>query len=120
MFRVGGEEKAFDIPLSRPMIRCIIRTIRLGRILYPEQASIWLFPAESETGHLEEHKEDRGVLSPIGDRVPGDVEGPGPHDPERLARRVVVGGLDLHGNRGQLSQPREGRQLPRQDARGPG
>jgi integrase len=48
----GGEEKAFDIPLSRPMIRCIIRTIRLGRILYPEQASIWLFPAESETGHL--------------------------------------------------------------------
>jgi integrase len=54
----GGEEKAFDIPLSRPMIRCIIRAIRLGRILYPEQAKIWLFPAESETGHLVEHKEN--------------------------------------------------------------
>jgi hypothetical protein len=29
----GGEEKAFDIPLSSSMIRCIIRAIRWGRIV---------------------------------------------------------------------------------------
>jgi hypothetical protein len=32
----GGEVKAFDIPLSRPMIRCIIRAIRLS------YAGIWV------------------------------------------------------------------------------
>src|ERR1700746_2560353 len=48
----GGEEKAFDIPLSRPMIRCIIRAIRWGRIMNSEQGKSWLFPAESEPRHL--------------------------------------------------------------------
>jgi integrase len=62
----GGEEKAFDIPLSRPMIRCIIRAIRWGRIIYPEQGKSWLFPADSESGHLVEHKEERNVLSKWG------------------------------------------------------
>jgi integrase len=84
----GGEEKAFDIPLSRPMIRCIIRTIRLGRILYPEQASIWLFPAESETGHLEEHKEDRGVLSKWGNDLRQSYR--------TLAQAAGVSELDVH------------------------
>src|SRR5438105_5865185 len=62
----GGEEKAFDIPLSRPMIRCIIRAIRSGRIMYPEQGKSRLFPADSEAGHLVEHKEERNVLSKWG------------------------------------------------------
>lgn len=62
----GGSKKAFDIPLSRPMIRCLLRVIRLGRILYPEQAAFWLFPADSDAGHLVEHKEDRAVLSKWG------------------------------------------------------
>src|SRR5262249_43066167 len=58
----GGEAKAFDIPLSRPMVLCIIRAIRWGRIMYSEQAKSWLFPADSEPGHLVEHKEERDVL----------------------------------------------------------
>jgi integrase len=62
----GGEERAFDIPLSREMVRCLIRTVRLGRAIYPEQARIWLFPADSEAGHLVEHKEDRKDLSKWG------------------------------------------------------
>lgn len=62
----GGEERAFDIPLSREMIRCLIRAIRIGRKMHPEQAEVWLFPAESETGHLVEHKEDRAELSKWG------------------------------------------------------
>jgi len=31
----GGAKKAFDIPLSRPMVRCLIRAIRLGRMMHP-------------------------------------------------------------------------------------
>ena len=46
----GGEDKAFDIPLSRPMIRCILRTMRLGRMSFPVAAAEWLFSADSETG----------------------------------------------------------------------
>ena len=62
----GGEERAFDIPLSREMVRCLIRAMRFGRAIYPEQARTWLFPADSEAGHLVEHKEDRKDLSKWG------------------------------------------------------
>ena len=62
----GGEERAFDIPLSRQMSRCLIRAVRFGRAIYPQQARKWLFPAESEAGHLVEHKEDRKELSKWG------------------------------------------------------
>ena len=43
----GGEKKAFDIPLSRPMMRSIVRLIRAARIIYPDQTEFWLFPADS-------------------------------------------------------------------------
>jgi integrase len=35
----GGEEKAFDIPLSRPMIRCIIRAISGGGSYIPSKGN---------------------------------------------------------------------------------
>jgi len=84
----GGEEKAFDIPLSRPMIRSIIRMIRLGRIVYPEQAKVWLFPADSETGHLVEHKEEREVLSKWGNDLRQSYR--------TLAQAAGVSELDIH------------------------
>lgn len=62
----GGEERAFDIPLSREMVRCCLRAIRLGRKIYPNQAQTWLFPADSEAGHIVEHKESRKDLSKWG------------------------------------------------------
>jgi len=62
----GGEERAFDIPLSRPMIRCLIRVLRSGQSLYPNQATEWIFPADSKSGHLAEHKENRDELSKWG------------------------------------------------------
>jgi len=65
----GGEAKAFDIPLSRPMIRCLVRGIRIGRTIYPDQASEWLFPADSKSGHIAEHKEKRGDLSKWGNEL---------------------------------------------------
>jgi hypothetical protein len=55
--------KAFDIPLSRAMLESILRLRRLAPIIYPEAARTWLFPSDAPSGHLEEHKEDRGVLS---------------------------------------------------------
>lgn len=62
----GGGKKAFDIPLSRQMILCLIRAIRFGRQMYPLQRPAWVFPADSESGHLAETKEDREMLSKWG------------------------------------------------------
>jgi integrase len=62
----GGKKRAFDIPLSRQMILCIIRVIRFGREMYPLQSSQWVFPADSALGHLAETKEDREILSKWG------------------------------------------------------
>jgi site-specific recombinase XerD len=84
----GGEEKAFDVPLSRPMIRCIVRTIRLGRIIHPELAKLWLFPADSQTGHLVEHKEERGALSKWGNELRQSYR--------TLGQAAGVSELDIH------------------------
>lgn len=62
----GGEGKAFDIPLSRQMIRSIVRLIRMGRLLYPETSDDWLFPSDAASGRIMEHKEDRQRLSRYG------------------------------------------------------
>ncbi|MBB4380499.1 integrase family protein [Bradyrhizobium sp. SBR1B] len=62
----GGKRKAFDIPLSRQMVLCLVRTTRFGRHMYPVQAQKWVFPADSASGHLAETKEDRAVLSKWG------------------------------------------------------
>lgn len=62
----GGKKKAFDIPLSRQMVFCLIRAIRFGRQRYPLQAQEWVFPADSTSGHLAETKEDREMLSKWG------------------------------------------------------
>jgi integrase len=62
----GGADKAFDIPLSRPMILCLIRAIRASRMLLPEQASEWIFAGEGQEGHMANHKEPRRMLSKWG------------------------------------------------------
>jgi integrase len=62
----GGAKRAFDIPLSREMILCLVRAIRFGWQLYPSQAADWIFPADSASGHLVEQKEDRATLSKWG------------------------------------------------------
>lgn len=84
----GGEEKAFNIPLSRPMIRCIISAIRWGRIMYPEQGHSWLFPANSKQEYLVEHKEDRSVLSKWGNALRQSYR--------TLAQAAGVSELDIH------------------------
>jgi site-specific recombinase XerD len=62
----GGAKRAFDIPLSREMVLCLVRAMRFGRQMYPSQAAEWIFPADSASGHLVEQKEDRGTLSKWG------------------------------------------------------
>lgn len=84
----GGVKKAFDIPLSRPMVRCILRAMRTGRILYPDQAEFWLFPADSDSGHLIEHKEERDVLSKWGNDLRQSYR--------TLAQAAGVSELDIH------------------------
>ena len=40
--------------------------MRSGRQMYPSQAAEWIFPADSDAGHLVEQKEDRATLSKWG------------------------------------------------------
>jgi integrase len=55
----GGAERAFDLPLSDPMLACLKRAKAAGNTFFPEQSQIWVFPAE--TGHVAEVKEDGKV-----------------------------------------------------------
>lgn len=58
----GGERKAFDMPLSRAMLRSLWRARRVGRMLHPAQSQEWIFPGASAAGHMVEHWERRDVL----------------------------------------------------------
>lgn len=73
---------------QRPMIRRILRTMRSARVLYPGQAEFWLFPADSDSGHLVEHKEDRDVLSKWGNDLRQSYR--------TLAQAAGVSELDVH------------------------
>lgn len=44
------------------MIRCLIRAMRAGRMMHPEQAETWIFAADGREGLLIEHKERRTRL----------------------------------------------------------
>lgn len=84
----GGADKAFDIPLSRAMIRCLVRAMRIGRMLFPVQADYWLFPADSASGHLIDHKEDRNILPKWGNDLRQTYR--------TLAQVAEVSELDIH------------------------
>ena len=55
----GGIERAFDLPLSAPMLDCLRRAKEAGNTFFPEQSRIWVFPAD--TGHVAEVKEEGKV-----------------------------------------------------------
>ena len=42
----GGKKKAFCIPLSRAMIRCLLRSIAIGREKHPYHCENWIFPVD--------------------------------------------------------------------------
>lgn len=52
----GGEERAFDLPLSTAMVQCLERVKEAGRTFFPEQARTWIFAASG--GHVAEVKEE--------------------------------------------------------------
>ena len=70
------------------MIRCILRAMRLGRMFFPTESAIWLFPADSESGHLEQHKEDRSDLSKWGNDLRQTYR--------NLAQVAGIGESDIH------------------------
>jgi len=84
----GGTDKAFDIPMSRMIIRCLLRIMRLGRMLFPVQSEYWLFPADSESGHMIEHKEDREVVAKWGNDLRQTYR--------TLAQVAEISELDIH------------------------
>jgi hypothetical protein len=70
------------------MIRCLVRLMRLRRVLYPVQAKEWLFPADSDSGHLVEHKEDRATLAKWGNELRQTYR--------TVAQIAGIGDLDIH------------------------
>lgn len=46
----GGQDRAFDLVLSRPMIRCLWRARQASRKLHKANAEIWVFA--SAVGHV--------------------------------------------------------------------
>ena len=85
----GGEGKAFDIPLSRPMVECLGRLLALAAVIYPETAKTWLFPSDAPSGHIEEQKEDRAkVLSHWGNDLRQTYR--------TLAQPAGVSEVDIH------------------------
>ncbi len=68
----GGTARAYDIPLSRAMLRCLWRARKAGRMLCP--GSPWVFPSvatanyslpkvKSASGHLEVAQEKNGLTT---------------------------------------------------------
>lgn len=71
----GGTVRAFDIPLSREMIRCLWRVRKAGRVVNGDAARVWVFPGDmtrshsatpQSEGHMVEWKEKRRDLSKWG------------------------------------------------------
>ncbi len=56
----GGEERAFWMPLSAPMLESIERARQAGAAYYPKLAKKWLFPsADSRVGYITNHTEKK-------------------------------------------------------------
>lgn len=54
----GGEDRAFWMPLSDPMLACIGRASAASQLYYPKLAKKWLFPSpDSKTGYITNHSE---------------------------------------------------------------
>ena len=52
----GGKAKAYDIPLSRPMLACLARARRAARVCQPLLSKEWIFPGDPS-------KSKRGVFA---------------------------------------------------------
>ncbi|MEM8851277.1 MAG: integrase arm-type DNA-binding domain-containing protein, partial [Pseudomonadota bacterium] len=42
----GGKARAYDIPLTRPMLACLARARRAARVYQPALARAWIFPGD--------------------------------------------------------------------------
>lgn len=84
----GGKDKAFDIPLSREMVHCIVRAVRIGGMMFPVQSEYWIFPADSASGHMIDHKEDRNILPKWGNDLRQSYR--------TMAQVAEVSELDVH------------------------
>lgn len=70
------------------MILCLVRVLRLGRLLYPIQTREWVFPADSASGHMAEHKEDRQTLAKWGNDLRQSYR--------TIAQAAGIADLDIH------------------------
>lgn len=92
----GGEEKAFYLPLSKPMLDSFKRVKELGAVMHPRQAKEWIFPAESAPGHITEYKQSRerkkGSSKQVLFKYGGDLR----QTYRTVAQEVGVSKIDAH------------------------
>jgi integrase len=84
----GGERKAFDVPLSRAMLRALWRVRKVARMLYPRQSAEWIFPGPGAAGHMVEHWEPRDALFKWGNDLRQTYR--------TLAQQAGLSDLDAH------------------------
>lgn len=84
----GGEARAFDMPLSGPMLRCLWRARNAGRVMHAAAAERFIFSAGTPTGHIAETKERRDRLAKYG----GDLR----QTFATAARAAGLGEMDVH------------------------
>jgi integrase len=84
----GGTDRAFDVPLSREMLRSLWRVRNAGRERYAEQVQEWIFPTAADSGHIVEHKEKRKRLSHWG----GDLR----QTYRTIAQSIGISEFDVH------------------------
>ena len=84
----GGARRAFDMPISRAMLRCLVRARRAGRVMHGRAVRTFIFPADTPTGHISETKENRGKLAKWG----GDLR----QTYRTAAQAVGLGEMDVH------------------------
>ncbi len=62
----GGTVRAFDLPLSKPLLASLIRIRKTELGCTSIDPDDYIFPADSLTGHIEEIKEKRATLIKVG------------------------------------------------------
>ena len=64
----GGKKRRFRAPLSHAMLRSLCRARIAGRVMHDRQSHDWVFPAASQSGHVEEIKATSWVGDKNGDK----------------------------------------------------
>jgi integrase len=94
----GGEARAFDLPLSEHLVSMLDarRKAHAKLVADVDKMQPWVFPADSESGHIEEPRDDALGITPHDCRrlflsVAGGMEGVSPYAIKLLVNHALPG-----------------------------